>query len=106
MIMGTSNGHICSGSELVEVEGMCGVVEDGIVPGCFGYEAGQSGVGDIFGWFARHAVPPEYHAAAEARGVDVHDVLAQRRRRFGRASPVCSRSTGGTGTAPCSSTPT
>ena len=76
MIMGTSNGHLLMGSELVEVEGMCGVVEDGIVPGCFGYEAGQSGLGDIFGWFTRHAVPPEYHAAAEARGVDVHDVLA------------------------------
>ena len=76
MIMGTSNGHLLLGSELVEVEGMCGVVEDGIVPGCFGYEAGQSGLGDIFGWFTRHAVPPEYHAAAEARGVDVHDVLA------------------------------
>ena len=54
---------------------MCGVVEDGIVPGCFGYEAGQSGLGDIFGWFTRHAVPPEYHAAASG-GVDVHDVLA------------------------------
>ena len=76
MIMGTSNGHLLIGRELVEVEGMCGVVEDGIVPGCFGYEAGQSGLGDIFGWFTRHAVPPEYHAAAEASGVDVHDVLA------------------------------
>ena len=32
-------------------EGMCGVVEDGIVPGLFGYEAGQSAVGDIFAWF-------------------------------------------------------
>ena len=30
---------------------MCGVVADGIVPGLYGYEAGQSGVGDIFGWF-------------------------------------------------------
>ena len=77
MIMGTSNGHLLLGGELVEVEGMCGVVEDGIVPGYFGYEAGQSALGDIFAWFTRHAVPPEYHAAAEARGVDVHDVLAE-----------------------------
>jgi L-ribulokinase len=77
MIMGTSNGHLLLGRELVEVEGMCGVVEDGIVPGYFGYEAGQSGLGDIFGWFTRHAVPPEYHVVAEARGVDVHDVLSE-----------------------------
>ena len=45
---------------------MCGVVEDGIVPGLFGYEAGQSAVGDIFAWFAEHAVPPEYHEARAA----------------------------------------
>jgi L-ribulokinase len=77
MIMGTSNGHLLLGDELVEVEGMCGVVEDGIVPGYFGYEAGQSALGDIFAWFTRHAVPPEYHEAARARGVDVHDVLAE-----------------------------
>ena len=56
---------------------MCGVVEDGIVPGYFGYEAGQSALGDIFAWFTQHAVPPEYHEAARARGVDVHDVLAE-----------------------------
>jgi L-ribulokinase len=77
MIMGTSNGHLVLGDELVEVEGMCGVVEDGIVPGYFGYEAGQSAVGDIFGWFARHAVPPDYHEAARARGVGLHDVLTE-----------------------------
>jgi L-ribulokinase len=77
MIMGTSNGHLLLGADLVEVEGMCGVVEDGIVPGYFGYEAGQSAVGDIFAWFTRHGVPPEYHSAAQARGVGVHDVLAE-----------------------------
>jgi L-ribulokinase len=51
VIMGTSNCHILLGDELAFVEGMCGVVEDGVVPGLYGYEAGQSGVGDIFAWF-------------------------------------------------------
>jgi L-ribulokinase len=50
-IMGTSTCHVMSGATLAEVPGMCGVVADGIVPGLYGYEAGQSGVGDIFGWF-------------------------------------------------------
>ncbi len=77
MIMGTSNGHLLLGDELVEVEGMCGAAEDGIVPGYFGYEAGQSALGDIFAWFARNAVPPEYHEAARARGADLHDILAE-----------------------------
>ena len=77
MIMGTSNGHLLLGEELVHVEGMCGVVEDGIVPGYFGYEAGQSALGDIYAWFTQHAVPAEYQEAARSRGVDVHDVLAE-----------------------------
>lgn len=49
--MGTSTCHMVLGTEKRIVEGMCGVVEDGIIPGLFGYEAGQSGVGDIFAWF-------------------------------------------------------
>jgi L-ribulokinase len=77
VIMGTSNCHIVLGDELAFVEGMCGAVEDGVVPGLFGYEAGQSGVGDIFAWFADHAVPPEYHEEARRRGTDVHAVLEQ-----------------------------
>ena len=77
VIMGTSNCHIVLGDQLALVEGMCGAVEDGVVPGLFGYEAGQSGVGDIFAWFADHAVPPEYHEEARRRGTDVHAVLEQ-----------------------------
>ena len=54
-IMGTSTCHVMNGTRLAEVPGMCGVVDGGIVAGMWGYEAGQSGVGDIFAWFAEHA---------------------------------------------------
>ncbi|GAA1897835.1 ribulokinase [Lapillicoccus jejuensis] len=74
-IMGTSTCHVMNGSELHEVPGMCGVVDGGIVPGLFGYEAGQSGVGDIFGWFVDRAVPGEYEARARAEGRSVHELL-------------------------------
>ncbi|PRX55662.1 L-ribulokinase [Nonomuraea fuscirosea] len=50
-IMGTSTCHIMPSDQLAEVPGMCGVVRDGIVPGLWGYEAGQSAVGDIFAWY-------------------------------------------------------
>jgi len=75
MIMGTSTCHIMSGEYLQNVDGMCGVVPDGIIPGLYGYEAGQSGVGDIFAWFVDNAVPPEYHSAAQAAGLNLHDYL-------------------------------
>lgn len=76
-IMGTSTCHVMSGVECRDVPGMCGVVEGGIVPGLFGYEAGQSGVGDIFGWFVRTAVPGSYEAAAAERGLTLHEHLTE-----------------------------
>jgi L-ribulokinase len=81
-VMGTSTCHLVLGEAPAVVEGMCGVVEDGIIPGLFGFEAGQSGVGDIFAWFVDHAVPPRYHALAEAEGVDVHAVLEREAARL------------------------
>jgi L-ribulokinase len=35
------------------VPGVAGVVEDGILPGFFGYETGQASVGDAFAWIAK-----------------------------------------------------
>jgi L-ribulokinase len=74
-IMGTSICHIVLGGRSAEVEGICGVVEDGVVPGLFGFEAGQSAVGDIFAWFVENGVPPEYRDRARAQNLTVHDVL-------------------------------
>jgi L-ribulokinase len=74
-IMGTSTCHVMNGATLAEIPGMCGVVDGGILAGSWGYEAGQSGVGDNFTWFAEHLVPPEYHAAASRGGLTLHEVL-------------------------------
>ncbi|MEV4621559.1 ribulokinase [Asanoa sp. NPDC049573] len=75
MVMGTSTCHVMNSDSLGEVPGMCGVVDGGIVPGLYGYEAGQSGVGDIFAWHVDNFVPASYVENATARGVGVHDYL-------------------------------
>jgi L-ribulokinase len=74
-IMGTSTCHVMNAETLAEVPGMCGVVDGGIVRGLYGYEAGQSGVGDIFGWFAENFVPESYRQQAEASGRSVQEHL-------------------------------
>ena len=79
-IMGTStchvlNGQSMNGTGLAEVPGMCGVVDGGIVAGLWGYEAGQSGVGDIFSWFTRNGVPGEFADQARRRGVSLPQLL-------------------------------
>jgi L-ribulokinase len=74
-IMGTSTCHVMNGDKLAEVPGMCGVVDGGIVSGYFGYEAGQSGVGDIFAWYVQNQVPGSYFDQAEALGISIHEHL-------------------------------
>ncbi len=75
-IMGTSTCHVMNGAELREVPGMCGVVNGGITPGLWGYEAGQSGVGDIFGWFVDNSVAAEYEDLAAVAGKSLHEYLS------------------------------
>jgi L-ribulokinase len=65
-----------SAERVAEIPGMCGVVDGGIAAGLWGYEAGQSGVGDVFGWLVEHATPPRYHEEAAAAGVDLHTHLS------------------------------
>ena len=74
-IMGTSTCHVMNGDQLREVPGMCGVVDGGIISGLYGYEAGQSGVGDIFAWYVNNQVPGSYHEEAKAAGKSVHQHL-------------------------------
>src|SRR3954447_7298513 len=76
-VMGTSTCHVMNGEVLAEVPGMCGVVEGGITPGLLGYEAGQSGVGDIFAWFVEQQLPGRYDDEAARRGLDAHEYLSE-----------------------------
>jgi L-ribulokinase len=82
MIMGTSTCHMVLSADEHAVPGMCGHVEDGIIPGFYGYEAGQSAVGDHFAWFVENAVPEAYGREASERGLDIHQLLEKKAARL------------------------
>jgi len=53
-IIGTSSCDIITAPDdhkLADIPGICGQVENSVLPGYYGIEAGQAAVGDIFNWF-------------------------------------------------------
>ncbi len=80
MIMGTSTCHLMADAKRKIIPGVCGVVKDGVLPGFWGYEAGQAGVGDLFAWFAENAVPATFQVP---RGVSVLDQLEAEAAKLG-----------------------
>ncbi|NPC93679.1 ribulokinase [Bacillus sp. WMMC1349] len=82
MIMGTSTCHMLLGENVRNVPGICGVVQDGILPGYVGYEAGQSCVGDHFHWLINHFVPEAYMREAEQAEMTIFDLLSHKAERL------------------------
>jgi len=78
LVMGTSICHMFVSPEERFVPGVAGVVEDGILPGFFGYEAGQAAGGDMLAWFVDNMVPAEIKQEAVARDVSIHEILVER----------------------------
>ena len=78
LIMGTSTCHMLLSKEQKLIPGIPGVVEGGILPGFFGYEAGQAAVGDIFDWFISNYVPANYEREAKERGLNVYRLLEEK----------------------------
>ena len=78
MIMGTSTCHMVLSKEARFIGGVSGIVEDGIVPGYYGYEAGQAAVGDIFDWFVEACVPHDYKVEAQSKNQNIHQLLEEK----------------------------
>ena len=77
-IIGTSTCDIAvwpNTKPLADIPGLCGIVDGSVLPGCFGLEAGQSAVGDIFNWFVSTIQPggaaSGSHKALTARAAEL-----------------------------------
>ena len=82
LIEGTSACHILNSHDKKNVDGICGYVKDGVIPGLYTYEAGQSAVGDIFDWFVQQCVPVSYVTEAKERGMNIHKLLREKASRL------------------------
>lgn len=78
IVLGSSFVHMILADKEYRIPGMCGMVEDGIVPGHIGYEAGQAGGGDHFAWFMQNAVPAEYEKEARKRKISLYQLMEEK----------------------------
>ena len=81
IVMGTSSVHMLVSDRNDPVPGICGVVKDGLIPGFYGYESGQTCVGDHFAWFADTLFPDGYKGEAEGRGMSPIALLTEKAAR-------------------------
>lgn len=77
LVMGTSVCNMLVGEDKAPVPGISGAVHSGMLPDVWGYEAGQSGVGDVLNWYVRNMAPHDIHVEAQERGISPHQVLIE-----------------------------
>ena len=78
LVVGTSFCHHIMSEKDADVYGICAQVKDGILPGYFAYEAGQSGGGDIYAWFTENCIPERYEIEAREKGIGIHQLLCEK----------------------------
>lgn len=100
-IMGTSTCDILLSKEERMVPGMCGVVDGGVYPGYYAYEAGQSCVGDHFAWFVDRCCPAAYKEEADRQGKICTFTSPSWPKRCSPAKAASLPWIGGTATAAC-----
>lgn len=82
LVLGTSSAQMVNDTRRLTIPGICGFVENGVIPGLCTYEAGQACVGDGFDWFVRNCVPAAVSAEAEAQGKNLHAYLREKAERL------------------------
>ena len=78
LVMGTSTCHQMLYKDFNAFDGVCSIAADGMVPGLYSYESGQSATGDVFGWFAKNCVPEEYRKEARTQNKKILDYLSEK----------------------------
>ena len=78
LVVGTSSAQMLNARAGIQIPGICGYTDGGVIPGLCTYEAGQCCVGDTFDWFVRNCVPVDYAKEAEKKGQNLHAFLREK----------------------------
>jgi L-ribulokinase len=73
------------------IPGICGQVDGSVIPGMIGLEAGQSGFGDVYAWFAKFVNKSIPELTAEAEQLPVSESLIATDWLNGRRTPDASQ---------------
>jgi L-ribulokinase len=79
-ILGTSTCDIMispNQKELADISGVCGIVNESVMAGYYGIEAGQSAVGDIFLWFINNLVPEKYGKSQDEKFLNLEKAASK-----------------------------
>jgi L-ribulokinase len=71
IVIGTSICDMVVHEDEIRLPGITGVVRDGILPGMYGYEAGQAAVGDMLAWFVSTLGGGASHEQLEAAAAKI-----------------------------------
>jgi L-ribulokinase len=81
-ILGTSTCDIMvapADQPLADIPGVCGIVKGSVLPDCYGIEAGQSAVGDLFLWMVHHIVPDSYGSSTADKFIAMEAEMSQQK---------------------------
>jgi len=70
--------HMILSNKEYRVPGMCGMVEDGVIPGLFAYEACQAGGSDHFSWFINNTVPERNIKEARENNLSISQLMQEK----------------------------
>lgn len=76
MILGTSGCHILLSDKFTKINGILAVVPNAIIPGYYGYESGQSGLGDQFEWMIKNIIPQSLYTESKEKNIHILDLLS------------------------------
>lgn len=82
LVIGTSSAQMVNAAAGIEIPGICGYTDGGVIPELCTYEAGQCSVGDSFDWFVRNCVPADYAREAAEKGQNLHKYLREKAERL------------------------